>query len=156
MDNTSLEDRAAVESQLGRPPRGDWRVARRCACGLPQVIETNPKLDDGTPFPTLYWLTCRTLASRVGSLETSWMADLNRAIQADEGMSEELRSSTKDYLARRDSLGFLPEREHPGGGPDRIKCLHAHVAHELVAGGNPAGRAALDKIEWEDPQVPCV
>ena len=32
-----------------------------------------PNLDDGTPFPTTYWLTCPLLVQRVSALEASGM-----------------------------------------------------------------------------------
>lgn len=156
---------------LGRPPRGRWKVARRCACGLPQVIETEPHLDDGTPFPTLWWLTCRSLSRAVGRLEAGgWMAAFNERLAADPALAEELRAATEAYVARRDggcssgalrgaSGGVRVPVRHPGGGGmpgGRIKCLHAHTAHQLVAGDNPAGAEVLEELGWEDPAVPCV
>src|SRR5690606_26057582 len=51
-------DIAVAEAQLGRPLRGMRRVAHRCALGLPVVLEVDPVLEDGVPFPTLYWLSC--------------------------------------------------------------------------------------------------
>ena len=62
-------DVEAVQAQLGRPPRGVHAVAHRCACGVPDVVETAPRLEDGTPFPTLYYLTCPRAASAIGTLE---------------------------------------------------------------------------------------
>ncbi len=35
--------------QLGRPPRGLRSIAHRCPCGEPDVVETAPRLPDGTP-----------------------------------------------------------------------------------------------------------
>ena len=157
-------DRAAVEAQLGRPPRGQWNVARRCACGLPQVIETRPHLDDGTPFPTLWWLTCRALSRAVGRLEAGgWMAALNERLAREPELAEALQDSTAAYVARREGLepgGGPPVRQgHPGGGGTvggRVKCLHAHIAHHLVTGDNPAGAAVLTHLAWVDPGTPCV
>ena len=51
-------DERAVTAQLGRPPRDAAGVACRCPCGLPAVLATRPRLSDGTPFPTTYYLTC--------------------------------------------------------------------------------------------------
>jgi hypothetical protein len=153
----SEQDHASVKAQLGREPRGRWRVARRCACGKPQVLETFPRLDDGTPFPTLYWLSCRKLSSQVGGLESSgWMADLNRRLAEDPELRAALRASTEAYIAERDALDELGHTSHPGGGPDRVKCLHAHTAHHLVRGDNPAGAEVLRELAWEDPEKPCV
>jgi hypothetical protein len=151
------EDAVAVERQLGRPPRGKWRVARRCRCGLPQVIETFPRLEDGTPFPTLWWLTCSMLSSQVGRLESSrWMAHFNRRLREDPDLHRALDLSTAAYLQARDRLAPLGSPTHPGGGPDRVKCLHAHTAQQLVTGDNPAGAAVLEELAWTDPEKPCV
>src|SRR5260370_40781915 len=88
----------------GRPPRGRWKVARRCACGLPQVIETERHLDDGTPFPTLWWLTCRSLSRAVGRLEArGWMAAFNERLAAHPAPAEELRAATEASWRRRDA-----------------------------------------------------
>ncbi|HLI57760.1 MAG TPA: DUF501 domain-containing protein, partial [Actinomycetota bacterium] len=161
----SPADRDAVLAQLGRPPRGSWSVARRCACGLPQVIETSPRLDDGTPFPTMWWLTCRALSKSVGRLEAGgWMAAFNERLATDGALAASLAASTAAYVARRDSGQPLPgtERGHPGGGgargtqPGRVKCLHAHTAHQLVSGDNPAGAAVLEELAWVDPPHPCL
>lgn len=155
--STHQQDSADVAAQLGRPPRGSWSVARRCACGKPQVIQTQPRLEDGTPFPTMWWLTCRKLSAQIGGLESSgWMAGLNEQLQQDPGFHEELAASTHDYVRRRDAIDPLGSTGHPGGGPDRIKCLHAHVAHQLVTGDNPAGARALEQLGWTDPATPCV
>jgi hypothetical protein len=150
-------DRSAVLLQLGREPRGGWRVARRCACGLPQVIETDPRLGDGTPFPTLWWLTCRSLCSAVGRLEGSgWMAGVNRGLASDPERRAELGRAVERYVEARDAREVLPGKGHPGGGPERVKCLHAHVAQQLAGSENPVGRATLEELGWTDPAEPCV
>lgn len=155
--STPEQDRLDVAAQLGRPPRGSWSVARRCGCGKPQVIQTQPRLDDGTPFPTMWWLTCRKLSSRIGGLESSgWMAELNERLRQDLEFHEELSRATQRYVRRRDEIDPLGATGHPGGGPDHIKCLHAHVAHQLVSGDNPAGARALEHLDWADPATPCV
>jgi uncharacterized protein len=151
------QDVEAVGRQLGRPPRGSWRVARRCACGLPQVIETFPRLEDGTPFPTLWWLTCATLSSQVGRLESSgWMAGFNKRLREDHDLHQALELSIAAYIEARDRREPLGSATHPGGGPDRVKCLHAHTAHHLVTGANAAGAAVLEELAWTDPERPCV
>ena len=155
---------AAVTAQLQRPPRGRWEVARRCSCGLPQVIETRSHLDDGTPFPTLWWLTCRALAKAVGRLESEgWMAAFNARLANEPPLRDALAAATKDYVARREAAEPIgagnPSRGHPGGGGTpggRIKCLHAHTAHQLMSDDNPAGAAVLAELAWTDPEAPCV
>lgn len=157
VSSNTEQDFESVKAQLGRAPRGRWSVARRCACGKPQVLETYPRLDDGTPFPTLYWLSCRKLSSAIGTLESGgWMAGLNRRLAEDPEFHEGLRLSTEEYVRRRNGLDELGPTAHPGGGPDRVKCLHAHTAHQLVTGDNPAGAEVLRELGWEDPTRPCV
>ena len=144
-------DRAAVEAQLGRPPRGLRAVAHRCSCGLPDVVETAPVLEDGTPFPTLYYLTCPRAASAVGRLEASGlMAEMTQRLASDDALAAAYRAAHEDYLARRDALAVLPGSPGAGGMPERVKCLHVLVAHELaVPGANPFGREALDLLgDW--------
>ncbi len=68
---TSRDDRDVIESQLGRPLRADSQVVARCHLGLPVVVRVPPRLEDGTPFPTLYWLTCPLAITRIGRLEGS-------------------------------------------------------------------------------------
>lgn len=84
------------------------------------------------------------------------MAELNARLRVDERMRSQLVGSTSLYISRRDTEKQLGASHHPGGGPDRVKCLHAHVAHQLVTGDNPVGRATLDHLDWLDPKEPCV
>jgi uncharacterized protein len=156
-------DEAAVAAQLGRLPRGQLRVAHRCRCGLPDVVETAPRLPDGAPFPTLYYLTCPRAAAAVSTLEAAGlMRDMTARLAAD-GLRQRYLAAHEDYLARRDDAAAraavepLPAGMQTAGGmPERVKCLHALVAHELVTGVNPFGREALDAIGewWADG--PCV
>src|SRR5687768_12218501 len=101
--NPSGEDADAVTRQLGRPPRGEWRTARRCKCGLPQVIETSPVLQDGTPFPTRWWLTCKALCKAVSGLESKgWMRVMNEQLGSNEELRDRLRESMRDYNSGRE------------------------------------------------------
>jgi uncharacterized protein len=120
------------------------------------VIESHPRLDDGSPFPTLFWLTCPLLAKRVSRLEANGaMADLNAELERDTNARSRLHSAVERYAARRDALERI-ETSPPGGGPDRVKCLHAHVAHELADPPNWAGGRALEATGWPDCIAPCV
>lgn len=151
-------DAASVAAQLGRPPRGLRRVAHRCPCGRPDVVETAPRLADGTPFPTLYYLTCPRAASAIGTLEASGlMREMTARLATDPELAAAYAAAHRDYLDRRDAAARaegvepLPEGTQSAGGmPARVKCLHALVAHELaVPGANPFGREALDRLpEW--------
>ena len=151
-------DGALVEAQLGRPPRGRWRVARRCHLGIPMVVENHPVLDDGTPFPTLFWLTCPVLTKRAGQLEAdARMRAMNAVIADDEDLRVRMGDAVERYRARRDERSVVPDGgSPPGGGPERIKCFHAHLAHELADPPNPVGALVLAQTGWPDCRVPCV
>jgi uncharacterized protein len=151
-------DEAAVAAQLGRAPRGVRAVAHRCPCGQPDVVETAPRLPDGTPFPTLYYLTCPKAAAAISGLEAAGlMREMTARLLEDEQLRSSYQQAHRDYLARRDAAA-LAEGTDPlsdgtqsaGGMPDRVKCLHALAAHELAAPGtNPFGREALDAVgQW--------
>lgn len=150
----SEADAAAVSAQLGRPIRGAHAVAWRCPCGQPAVVETEPRLPDGTPFPTTYYLTCPKAASAIGRLEGGGvMKDMNERLAADPELAEHHRRAHEDYLARRARLGDVPEIEgvSAGGLPDRVKCLHVLVGHALAAGPgvSPFGDEAIERLpEW--------
>lgn len=148
----SAEDLAAVAEQLHRPPRATRSVAHRCGCGLPDVVETSPRLDDGTPFPTLYYLTCPRAASAVGRLENSGlMREMTQRLATDADLAERYRAAHESYLTRRDAIAPLGTTVTAGGMPDRVKCLHVLVAHALAAGPgvNPLGDEALQLLpEW--------
>jgi hypothetical protein len=151
-------DAAAVAAQLGREPRGLRAVAHRCPCGLPDVVETAPRLPDGTPFPTLYYLTCPKAASAIGTLEASgMMREMTGRLASDPELAASYAAAHDDYLARRDAAARaegtqpLPAGTQSAGGmPTRVKCLHALVAHELaVPGVNPFGAEALRALpDW--------
>jgi hypothetical protein len=160
----TAQDEAIIAVQLGRPPRGLLAVAHRCPCGLPDVAETAPRLADGSPFPTLYYLTCPRANAAVSKLEASGMMREMTARLADEVLRRRYESAHLDYLTRREAAALSagteplpPGTPSAGGMPERVKCLHALVAHELAAGDvNPFGREALDALgEWWRPG-PCV
>ena len=151
-------DVTAVTLQLGRAPRGLLAVAHRCPCGLPDVVETAPRLPDGTPFPTLYYLTCPRAVAAVSRLEAvGLMREMTQRLAAEPKLQQAYIAAHRDYLARRDEAArasgvepLPPGTPSAGGMPDRVKCLHALVAHELAAPGtSPLGREALAAAgEW--------
>lgn len=150
----------AVAAQLGRAPRGVRRVAHRCACGLPDVVETEPRLPDGTPFPTVYYLTCPRAAGLIGTLEaTGEMRRLEEAL-ADPSLADAYRLAHEAYLADREAIAVVPELAgvSAGGMPSRVKCLHVLVAHSLAAGPgvNPLGDRALSLLADWAAAGPCV
>lgn len=111
------------------------------------MIETHP-IAEGEPFPTLYWLVCRDLIAAVGGLEsTGRMAELNERLGNDDAFREAFDAANADYIARRDAHHRLEGAGAVGGGPvDRVKCLHAHLAHHLVCDRNPVGAWVLEQI----------
>ncbi len=145
-------DRAVVAAQLGRAPRAIRAIAHRCPCGNPDVVETSPRLPDGTPFPTLYYLTCPRSTAAVGTLEASGlMREMTDRLSADPLLAAAYRTAHEAYLARRDQIARVDEIDgiSAGGMPNRVKCLHVLVAHSLAAGRgvNPLGDEALDRLD---------
>ena len=157
-------DVTVVAAQLGREPRGLRAVAHRCPCELPDVVETAPRLPDGTPFPTLYYLTCPRAASAVSGLEARGMMREMIARLADDATRAEYQRAHRDYVTRRAAAAVAagleplpPGTQSAGGMPDRVKCLHALVAHELaVPGSNVFGREALAAAGQWWSRGPCV
>ena len=149
VDAVSTADTEAVRAQLGRPPRGVRAVAHRCPCGLPSVVQTAPRLEDGTPFPTLYYLTCARLNSRIGGLEADGrMREMTERLATDPELAEAYRRAHESYLAERDAIEPLGTQVTAGGMPGRVKCLHVHLAHALATGPgvNPFGDEVRDAI----------
>ena len=160
----AARDEAVIAAQLGRAPRGLLGVAHRCPCGLPDVAETAPRLPDGSPFPTLYYLTCPRAAAAVSQLEAAGLMREMTARLADHGLRRRYEAAHRDYLIRRDQAArtagvepLPPGTQSAGGMPGRVKCLHALVAHELAAGGvNPFGAEALAAVGAWWRAGPCV
>jgi uncharacterized protein len=153
------DDLTAVAAQLGRSPRASRAVAHRCSCGLPDVVETSPRLEDGTPFPTLYYLTCPRAASAIGRIEASGvMREMTQRLATDPELAGRYQAAYADYLARRDAIEPLETRVAAGGMPNRVKCLHVHVAHALAAGPgvNPFGDEVLAQLDDWGADGRCV
>jgi hypothetical protein len=153
-------DLAAVARQLGREPRGVRAVAHRCSCGDPDVVETEPRLPDGTPFPTLYYLTCPRAAGLIGTLEAGGtMREMQDRLATDPELAAAYRTAHEDYLARREAIGHVDEIAgiSAGGMPNRVKCLHVLVGHALAAGPgvNPLGDEALALLPDWGAAGPC-
>lgn len=146
----------AMCAQLGREVRGVVEVAHRCKCGNPDVVKTLPRLENGTPFPTTYYVTCPRLTSRIGTLEADGvMKQLEEKLNADPELQKQYQKAHESYLQDRDELGEVPEIKDisAGGMPTRVKCLHVLVGHSLAKGTgvNPIGDLALSMLdEWGD------
>jgi hypothetical protein len=161
----ATNDLDAVERQLGRAPRGITAIAHRCPCGLPDVVETAPRLPDGTPFPTLYYLTCPRASAALSRQEAAGvMRGMTARLHADPGLREQYSAAHADYLRRRDVAAAMtgveplpPGTQSAGGMPDRVKCLHALAAHALAVGGaNPLGAEAVEAAGQWWQAGPCV
>jgi uncharacterized protein len=154
-------DEAIVEAQLGRPPRGIHAIAHRCPCGNPDVVTTEPRLPDGTPFPTTFYLTCPRAASLIGTLEASGlMKEMSDRLEQDPELAAAYRRAHEAYLAFRESIGHVPEIAgvSAGGMPNRVKCLHVLAAQALAQGRgvNPLGDEVLDRLGEYWASGPCV
>ena len=138
----TAEDIAEVTRQLGRPARDIVAIAARCVCGRPLVVKTKPRLENGTPFPTLY------------------MAELQQLVQDDEVVSAQYLAAHQQYLSEREAIEVVEEITDfsAGGMPTRVKCLHALVGHSLAKGKgvNPIGDLALVALEWSPEVCKCV
>jgi hypothetical protein len=150
---------AVVSAQLGRPARGVIGIAARCVCGNPTVVATSPRLPDGTPFPTLYYLSHPAATAAISTLEaTGVMAEL-QATLADPDVSAAYHAAHDAYLADRDAVETVEEVAgfSAGGMPDRVKCLHALAGHALAAGPgvNPIGDRALEECTWSPARCEC-
>jgi hypothetical protein len=160
------DDLDAIGQQLGRPARGVHAVAHRCPCGLPDVVATEPRLPDGTPFPTTFYLTCPRAASRIGSLEGAGaMREMEARLGTDPELATAYAAAHQRYLAARAELATetgqsVPEIEgiSAGGLPDRVKCLHVLAAQSLAQGPgvNPLGDEVLDELGAWWSTGPCV
>ncbi|MCK6210997.1 DUF501 domain-containing protein [Georgenia sp. EYE_87] len=163
-DQTAVTERdlEVLAEQLGRVPRGVVEIAARCVCGRPLVVRTAPRLDDGTPFPTSYYLTCPPAVRAASTLEAEHvMEGMNERLAADPELAERYRRAHEDYLARRAELGEVEEIAgiSAGGMPTRVKCLHALLGHTLAVGPgvNPFGDETLHLLEgtWSPDRCSC-
>ena len=154
----STLDIATVSAQLGRPARDVIGIAARCVCGAPTVVSTSPRLADGTPFPTLYYLSHPAATAAVSTLEANGvMSELAELLEGE--VADAYLIAHESYLADRNGVEFVPELDgiSAGGMPTRVKCLHALVAHTLAAGAglNPIGDLALAGATWSPLVCEC-
>ena len=153
-------DIEVVSEQLGRPARDIVGIPARCVCGNPLVVATNPRLEDGTPFPTLYYLTQPAATQAASRLEAEGkMAEYQERLACDEEAQEAYRLAHESFLATRAQLGAIEEIDgiSAGGMPTRVKCLHSLMAHSLSVGPgvNPVGDWALADTPWSKDVCSC-
>ncbi|HSJ28448.1 MAG TPA: DUF501 domain-containing protein [Acidimicrobiia bacterium] len=156
-----MSDRDDLEAQIGRSLRAASDVVARCPLGLPVVAAVPPFLDDGTPFPTRYWLSCPLASTRVGRLEgAGGVRAMDRRAASDPAFGAALERAHDRYADDRDAL--VPEGADPapGGGVagsgGGVKCLHAHYADHAAGNDNPVGALVAPWIEPLDCTIPCV
>jgi hypothetical protein len=154
------QDLETLSRQLGRPVRDVVEIGARCVCGNPLVATTAPRLGNGIPFPTTFYLTHPVITSAVSRLEAGGvMAEMTERLEQDPELAARYRAAHEQYLAvrkeigERTGVGPVPEIDGvtAGGMPTRVKCLHVLVGHSLAVGPgiNPLGDEALDRIaEW--------
>lgn len=157
-DAPSERDIQIVSAQLGRPARNVIGISARCVCGAPTVVSTAPRLADGTPFPTLYYLCHPAATAAVSTLEANGvMPELAELLQGD--VADDYLRAHEAYLADRTGIAEVPEIDgiSAGGMPTRVKCLHALVGHTLAAGPgvNPIGDIALEMATWSPTVCQC-
>ena len=156
-----MNDRRMVAVQIGRPSRAEIETRARCHLSLPVAVRVPPVLEDGTPFPTLYWLTCPLAVLRVSRLESGGgVKAMDRRAEQAPGFGEALAAAHARYAAQREEL-MPPGAEHrPKGGvagaSQGVKCLHAHYADTLAGNSNPVGEMVAPWVEPLDCAVPCV
>jgi hypothetical protein len=161
MESPTDADLGIVAAQLGRSPRATRAIAHRCPCGNPDVVETSPRLPDGTPFPTLFYLTCPHAVAACSRLESAGvMRDMQERLSTDPELAEQYDKAFEDYLSRRKAIEDVPEIAHvaAGGMPNRVKCLHVQLGHALAVGRgiNPFGDEVRDAVEPWWAGGPCV
>ena len=157
LDETPTQrDLSVIGHQLGRPARGVVSIAHRCPCGCPTVVRTEPRLPDGTPFPTTFYVTCPRLTGAISTLESQGlMKEMTQRLAEDEDLRWDYAQAHTDYLRRREELAHVPELAgvSAGGMPNRVKCLHVLVGHALAAGPgvNALGDEAIEALPdwWE-------
>lgn len=155
-------DLDVLAEQLGRVPRGVVGIAARCVCGRPLVVRTAPRLDDGTPFPTTFYLTSPGAVAAASTLEANGvMREMSERLLEDAELAAAYQRAHEHYLAQREALGHVDEIDgiSAGGMPSRVKCLHVLVGHALAAGPgvNPLGDEALERIKgtWRPDRCTC-
>lgn len=149
VDRSDLD---AIARQLGREPRGVLEIAYRCPNGEPAVVKTAPRLPDGTPFPTLFYLTLPALTAAASRLESDGlMREMTERLGTQPELAAAYLRAHESYLAERDAIEPLGTTFTGGGMPDRVKCLHVLIAHSLAKGRgvNPFGDEALALLAVE-------
>jgi len=150
-----------VEQQIGRKLRSKSEISCRCHLNIPAVIKVPPKLNDGTPFPTTYWLTCPMFNKKIGTLESHGLIkDLDNEITNNPDLKKQWKSRQISYEQERENLEINdlgPQASGGVGGAKKsIKCLHSHTADELSTGQNVIGKIVIESIGVFNCEEVCV
>ena len=156
-----MDDAAVVAAQIGRPLRSEAQVVTRCGLGMPVVTRVPPILDDGTPFPTSFWLSCPLASRRIGRLESAGgVRTMEEWVEAHPAFAAALDSAHERYRRDRDALTPTDADPRPSGGVagvrTGVKCLHAHYADHAAGNDNPVGAVTAPWVEPLDCTVRCV
>jgi len=126
------------------------------------VIDVPPILDDGTPFPTMHWLTCPLATIRISRIEsTGGVRAADELIRTDATVRLAFGEAMHRYARARDSL-LPPEWDGPvpsggiAGSAGGVKCLHAQYADTAAGNDNPIGEDIAQRIEPLACTTPCV
>ena len=155
-------EKQTVEIQLNRKVRSNINVVAKCHFDLPVVVDVPKNLDDGTPFPTMYWLTCPMYVKKVSTLESNGMVkNLDKQLVENKKLNKLWRKRQKSYENERNKkYKNLTNTISPiggvGGTTKSIKCLHSHLADELVSGENVIGKVVLESVGGCNCIEPCV
>jgi hypothetical protein len=148
-----VDDVATVARQLGRRPRAFARVAVRCPFGKPAVTEQSAFDEDGHPFPTQFYVTCRYLVAAISRLEADGGVERwSRTAREDEELARSLSAAQAEQRRLR------PELDAGIGGATRsgsLKCLHAHAAFALARPGYELGDRILAELPSLWPESCC-
>jgi hypothetical protein len=153
-------DIEVVSAHLGRKARNIVGISARCVCGKPVVVVTRPRLGDGTPFPTLYYLTQQAATQAASRLEAEGvMAHYQSRLAENTEAAALYATAHLGYIHTRESIEYVAEiaEVSAGGMPNRVKCLHALMAHALSVGPgvNPVGDWALADTGWSTARCQC-
>jgi len=168
--SVSAEDHETMSRQLGRTIRGAIEVSYYTPDGQPAVVKTTPKLPDGTPFPTLYYLTDPRLTAEASRLEVAGvMRSMQARLAEDSSLAADYLAAHEHYLAERNAIEDLGTDFSGGGMPDRVKCLHVLIAYALAEGptrvqlgteavalaaaNNPGLRGTAIPADWPTPEA---
>jgi hypothetical protein len=162
-----MDDLALVERLLGRPPRAFKRVAVRCPFGAPAVTEQHPYDENGEPFPTTYWVTCRYVVAAIARLEAAGGVERwTEAARSDPELTKSLERASAEQRRLRVELAGDESGPDAGaslelgiagsGNAEQLKCLHAHAAFALARPGYLLGEQILAEVVPLWPEKCCI